>query len=43
MLYKNIPFNKKTQTRLLLSDALPAFATERRQLFNEKGKPELSA
>ncbi|MGB6716816.1 MAG: hypothetical protein WBE47_07695 [Candidatus Acidiferrales bacterium] len=35
--------NQQTEKRLLLTDALPAFASELRQLLIENGEPELAA
>jgi hypothetical protein len=35
--------NQQTEKRLLLSDTLPLFATELRQLLEEQGEPELAA
>lgn len=35
--------NQKAEKRLLLSDTLPAFSAELRQLLEEQGEPELAA
>ncbi len=35
--------NQNTEKRLLLTDKLPAFATELQHLLTEKGEPELAA
>ena len=35
--------NQPTERRLLLTDTLPAFAAELRQLLEEQGEPELAA
>jgi hypothetical protein len=35
--------NQRTEKRLLLSQTLPAFATELRRLLEEQGEPELGA
>jgi hypothetical protein len=35
--------NKTTEKRVLLTDTLPAFAAELRQLLAEQGEPELAA
>jgi hypothetical protein len=37
------PMPKQTEKRPLLTDTLPKFATELRQLLIEKGEPELAA
>ena len=35
--------NQQTEKRLLLTDTLPAFATELRELLDEQGEPDLAA
>jgi hypothetical protein len=35
--------NQQTEKRLFLTDTLPAFAAELRQLLTERGEPELAA
>lgn len=35
--------NQQTEKRLLLTDALPTFSAELRQLLTEQGEPELAA
>ena len=38
-----VSMNLKTEKRLLLTDTLPEFAAELRQLLTEKAEPELAA
>ncbi len=42
-LFQTILMNQNTEKRLLLTDKLPALATELRHLLTEKGEPELAA
>ncbi|MGB2592180.1 MAG: hypothetical protein WBF09_10245 [Candidatus Acidiferrum sp.] len=39
----NRPMLEQTEKRLLLVETLPSFATELRQLLEERGEPELAA
>jgi len=38
-----VSMNQQTEKRLLLTDTLPTFATELRQLLEERDEPELAA